>query len=160
MPAPKGNQYAIGNNGGRPPTYDVAEQTKALDEWSKTDDATALCQFCNQQDIYSDLVYDWRDRDEEFARTLKKAKSRIAERLRRRLDAGIANYGLVMAELGFHDKFYHDYQEGLKDKAAERAKGVEGAKKSIYSITVAHDLASGSIISSSPISDEHNKGTE
>ena len=147
---------------GRPPIYDLEQQAKDLDEWSKTDNATALVQFCNKQDITPDYIYEWRDKNSSFSTALKKAKSRIAERIRSKLHEKERpyNYGLFMSEIGFHDKFHHDYQESLKDAEAARKKAIEGAKQSTYYITVPHDLAAGSNISAQAIPEERDKGAK
>jgi hypothetical protein len=148
--------------GGRPPIYNMIEQAKAIEEWSKTDNATALVQFCNLQDIEPSYIYDWRDKSPEFSSALKKAKSRIAERIRKQLhDKQFPyNYGLFMAEIGFHDPFHHDYTEGIKDADAKRKKDIEGAKQSTYNIVVPNDLSVGTNISASPISNPTDKGSE
>ncbi len=145
--------------GGRPPIYDLKQQALDLEEWSKSDDATALVQFCNKQDICPEYIYDWRDKSPEFSQALKKAKSRIAERIRSKLHDKKKpyNYGLFMSEIGFHDKFHHDYQESLKDADAARKKSIEGAKQSTYNIMVPNDLAAGSNISAKAIPEERNK---
>lgn len=149
----------MSNPVGAPPLYNLKEQAKALDDWSKKENATALVQFCNQQDIYPDYIYEWRDKCPEFATALKKAKSRIAERLRRQLhDKEFPyNYGLFMSEIGFHDKFHHDYVESIKDADAVRKKSIEGAKQSTYNIMVPHDLAAGSNISAKALPEERNQ---
>lgn len=162
-PAPKGNQYAKGHGKGRPPTYDAEEQAQALLEWSKTDNATALVQFCNKQDINPDLIYDLRDRSPVFAEALKKAKSRIAERLRLKLHDKHKpyNYGLFMAEIGFHDKFHHDYVEGLKDKEAERKSKVAANSGIPFILRVDKDgIGAGIDISTETVSDSDNQSAE
>lgn len=114
--APLGNQFAAGSS------YDIEAETKALDEWSKRKDATALCQFCVERDTYAQRIYEWRDSNPKFAETLKIAKMRIASRMRSQLHdkKNPYNYGLFMRDIAFHDAFTHDFEEGLKDKDAER----------------------------------------
>ncbi len=148
--------------GGRPPEYDLVEQANALEKWSKTDNATALVQFCNLQDIEPSYVYIWRDKSPEFCSALKKAKSRISERLRNKLHDKQKpyNYGLFMAEIGFHDQFHHEYTESIKDSEAKRRKDIEGAKQSTYNIMVPHDLSVGANISASPLSNSSDKSSE
>ncbi len=152
----------MANPVGRPPTYNLHEQALAIEEWSKTDNATALVQFCNKQDIEPSYIYLWRDSNDEFCASLKKAKSRIAERIRERLGAKEKpyNYGLFMAEIGFHDPFYHDYTEGLKDADAKRKKDIEGAKQSTYYITASNDLTTGADLSASPVSNTPDKSSK
>lgn len=147
---------------GRLPTYDVIEQANALRDWSMQDDATALCQFCAKQDIWADIIYDWRDRNETFALELKKAKMRIAQRLRQKLHNKEFpyNYGLFMSEIGYHDQFHHDYTESLKNAEAKRRKDIEGAKQSTYNIMVPRDLSIGANVSASPISNTPDKSSQ
>ncbi len=149
-------------SGGRPPIYDLDKEAEELEKWSKTDNATALCQFCNLRDIYPDYIYEWRDKSPQFSTSLKKAKSRIAERLRKKLHDKLEpyNYGLFMSEIGFHDQFHHDYHESLKDKETARKKSIENSKQTTYNIMVPHDLAIGSHISAEAISKTDNKGSE
>jgi len=122
MAAEKGNQYACGTK------FDIEAETVALDLWSKRDDATALVQFCCERDIYAQRIYEWRDYCPKFAETLKKAKTRIATRIRAQMQNNTTNYGVFMREIGFHDQFLHDYEEGIKDKDAKRAKSIEEVK--------------------------------
>lgn len=111
-----GNQNACGSS------YDIKAETKALDEWSKRDDATALVQFCVERDIYAQRIYEWRDEDKSFAEVLKKTKMRLAARLRDKLNdkEHPYNYGLFQREIGSHDAFLHDHEEEVKDKDATR----------------------------------------
>ncbi len=148
---------------GRPPIYNMIEQAQAIEDWSKTDNATALVQFCNKQDIEPSYIYDWRDKSPEFSSALKKAKSRIAERIREQLHNKQFpyNYGLFMAEIGFHDPFHHDYTEGLKDSQAKRTKDIEGNKPTQIIIKVEHDgLGAGLGVSAEAVSTSPNKGPE
>ena len=112
----QGNKLACGS------VYDLEAETKALDEWSKKDKATALCQFCVERDIHAQRLYEWRDASPAFAETLNKAKLRIATRLREKLHDKKKpyNYGLFQREIGFHDKFLNDYEEEVKDKDEKR----------------------------------------
>jgi hypothetical protein len=94
MAAPKGNKYALGNNGGRPPKYsDPAELEKKIEEyfesiqpkWNdesgqlETSDfpsitgLTLFLGFCDKSSLY-----DYRDHDKkEFSHLIKKAITRI-----------------------------------------------------------------------------------
>lgn len=147
---------------GRPPEYDLTKQAKDLEVWSKKEDSTALCQFCVEQDIWADYIYEWDARSEEFSKALKKARMRIAARLRKKLHDKTFpyNYGLFMSELGSHDKFHHDYVESIKDNDAKRRREIEGSKQSTYYITVPHELAIGSNIPTASVPDINNKGSK
>lgn len=116
MPAPFGNKNASGKS------YDMEKEAKFLDEWSKKPDALALVEYCVERDIYAQRVYEWRDESSLYAETLKKAKMRIASRLRKKLHDkdNPYNYGLFMRDIAFHDAFTHDFEEEVKDKDAGR----------------------------------------
>lgn len=122
-------KFSMSYRFGRPIEVDYSEMANLLVEWSKKDNATALVQFCNLHQTYPQKIYEWRDASEDFSEALKIAKSNLAERLRERLEKKDANYGLFMSEIGFHDQFYHDYQESLKDAEAIRRKSIEGSKQ-------------------------------
>jgi hypothetical protein len=123
MPAPKGNKNAVGNSG-RPPERDVQEWVKALDDWSQKEEATALCQFCVEQNTYADKVYELRNRYVEFSDALKKAKIRLAQRLRAKLHdkENPYNYGLFMRDIPCHDQFVRDHEREEKEEELERKK--------------------------------------
>jgi len=124
-PFAKGNQLAAGSS------YDLQVEAKALDDWSKRDDATAMVGFCVSRDIYPQRVYEWVDQCPRFAEAFKMAKVRIAHRIRERVNNNDKdkphNYGIFMREIGFHDKFLHDYEEDVKDKDAKRSKDIAQA---------------------------------
>src|SRR5580693_1308245 len=118
----KGNQLALG------PLYNIEDEARALDEWSKRDDALALCEFAVERDIYAQRMYEWRDKYPLYKETLHKAQLRIATRQRKMLHANTYNYGLFMREIGFHDKFLNAFEDDEKNKDAKRAKSIEEVK--------------------------------
>lgn len=113
---------SIGNKNAAGSIYNMEEEIKALDEWSQKDDATALVQYCVERDIYAQRVYEWRDQNKSYAEMLKKAKMRIAARLRSKLHdkENPYNYGLFQRDIAFHDAFTHDHEEAIKDREAVR----------------------------------------
>lgn len=124
-----------GPGSGRHSMEDFELRCKQIEEWSKQDNATALCQFCNSLDTYPDKIYEWRDSSEIFAKSLKRAQSRIAERLRNKLHDKTFpyNYGLFMSEIGFHDKFHYNYTESIKDNDNQRRMQLEEHKAKVAS---------------------------
>jgi hypothetical protein len=114
-------------NIGRPRTIDYLDMAKKLDAWSKLETSTAFCQFADHVDTYQEAIYEWKDKDETFAYTLKKAQTRLAIRLRKLVSADVKpyNYGLFMREISFHDKSIHNYEQSLKEADHERAKDLE-----------------------------------
>lgn len=130
--APLGNQNAAGSR------YDLNQMAIDLDNWSKRPDAFALCEFCVEQDIYAQRIYDWRDESILFAEVLKKVKMRLAARLRKSLHDkdNPYNYGLFMREIASHDKFLHDFEREEKAYDASLKKNQEEEKE--LTINVKH----------------------
>lgn len=122
MAAPKGNQFAAGNSGGRPKTRDPIAMAKALDEWSQREDALALVGFCAENSISAQSVSELRDLSEEFLEVLKVARARIANRLHTGAYNGKFNTAYILRMIGQYDKFIHDYDKTLRDEEHERKK--------------------------------------
>ena len=71
MPAPKGNTYALGNNGGRPPIYETPQELEEkineyFDSLGENDKPTitGLCLYCGF--ACRDSFYDYQ-KNEEFS---------------------------------------------------------------------------------------------
>lgn len=107
MGAPKGNQYAVGNNGGQPPAFDSNEELqKQIDAYfdKETGDAWVVD---GDKKIYSPAVSGLAyhlgittetlrtyGNDDEFSATVKRAKQKIEMALERRL-GGTACAGTI-----------------------------------------------------------------
>lgn len=103
MAAPKGNQYAKGNKGGRPKIWTddaIYDMSQRLREFIQKDVGIYLNSFCVQEKINPDLLSQWANSNEEFAGSLKEAKQwqeekLIRKSLSREWDGSFARY--VMA---------------------------------------------------------------
>ena len=82
MAAPEGNQYALGNDGGRPPKYDPAftEQARKLCSLGATD--MELADFFG---VARQTIYAWRNEHEEFSDAVCAGKERADSRVERSL---------------------------------------------------------------------------
>ena len=89
--------------GGRPCIYDKIAEAKALDEWSKRDDALTLLSFCNQRNFSDDYLAVWEKECPEFSRALKQAKNRIGERRELKANKGEFNYGIYNRAAHIYD---------------------------------------------------------
>lgn len=116
--------FVAGNQFGAGTAYDIEEEARALDEWSKRDDALAFVGFCVERDIYAQRIYDWVAASEQFKAIYNKAKVRIANRMRLKLHDkdNPYNYGLFMREVHHHDKFLNDAEDRGKDDDVRRTK--------------------------------------
>jgi hypothetical protein len=97
MPAPKGNQYAKGNKGGRPSKYkpDFAEIAEKL---------CAKCGFTDEQlaqwfEIGVRTLHEWKLKHPEFAEALKVGKAETDDLVERGTVAGISGYYVVVDEM-------------------------------------------------------------
>lgn len=82
MPAPEGNTYAEGNDGGRPPKYQAAfaEQARKLCALGATD--MELADFFG---VARQTIYAWRNEHEEFSDAVCAGKERADTRVERSL---------------------------------------------------------------------------
>jgi hypothetical protein len=128
----EGNQAAAGSS------YDLDEEARQLDAWSKLDDSLTLAQFCVFRDTYPQRVYEWIEKSGPFAEAFNKAKIRIATRQHQRLHDKDKpyNYGLYMRMHGFYDSFANSYENAEKDKDAKRALAVQEAKDESLSLSM------------------------
>jgi hypothetical protein len=97
MPAPKGNQYAKGNRGGRPTKYkpEYAEIARKL---------CAQCGFIDLQlaqwfKVNVDTIYQWKLKHPEFADALKVGKAETDDLIERATVAHIAGYYVTVDEM-------------------------------------------------------------
>lgn len=106
MAAPKGNKYALGNNGGRPPKYkdakELEEQIEAYfisiydeenEEWSRRPMITDLALFLGFADKMS--LYEYAKK-EEFTYSIKRALSIVESEYENMLESK-ASTGAIFA---------------------------------------------------------------
>ena len=70
-PAPKGNQYALGNKGGRPTKYNEEICCKLIDMFRN---GMSVEEACYDLDIGHDTFYRWIKEEPEFSETIKKGQ--------------------------------------------------------------------------------------
>jgi hypothetical protein len=87
---PKGNQYALGNAGGRPQEYDRVKIAHDLIEWAKKPDSLNLNKFCAYNDpiISPHAMLRWCREDPEFRTAYDKAKTFLGFRREEMLNSG------------------------------------------------------------------------
>src|SRR5215813_13325974 len=97
MTAPKSNQYAKGNRGGRPSKYkpEYCQIAQKL---------CAMCAFTDAQlakwfEVNVDTIYQWRLKHPEFAEALKVGKAETDDIVERATVAHIAGYYVTVDEM-------------------------------------------------------------
>lgn len=137
MGAPEGNQYAIGNDGGRPLAYEsVDELEKAIEEYFDKEEGDAWIDMGDTKvfmptvsglafhlGIATETLRRYEHKD-EFCVTVKKAKQRIEISLEQRL-AGQAVTGTIF---NLKNNF------GWKDKSEQELTGANGGPMQIQEV--------------------------
>ena len=97
MPAPRGNQYAKANKGGRPSKYkpEYADIARKL---------CAQCGFIDLQlakwfEVNVDTIYQWKLKHPEFAEALKVGKAETDDLVERSVVAHISGYYVTEDEM-------------------------------------------------------------
>lgn len=137
MAAPKGNQYAKGNNGGRPFTYDRHKMAIDLIEWAKQDDSLNLCKFCCSYDPPIDPHYliKTAKEDDELGNAYRTAKSFLGARREEMLNINKLNARAYEANKHVYDMFikddYRDNQKFESDLKKQVADDVSAEYKTL-----------------------------
>lgn len=98
-----GNKNAIGNQGGRPRTWDRKFIALEMIAWSKLDTATNLNGFCGIHEIWPQKLYEWADDDIEFWEALTITKSNLAQRREDMLNQGLLHKAAYDNNAGAYD---------------------------------------------------------
>lgn len=148
MPAPIGNQNAIGNNGGRPEEFDKVAVAAALIEWAKRDDSINLNKFCAYHDpiINPRSMLRWAHEDVEFCRAYEKAKSFLGFRREEKLSSGELHSKAYDLNATVYDQFHRAEKIALDDMESDRkvkqiAAGTEEDRQRVEAMTKQIDKA-------------------
>ena len=120
MGGPKGNKHALGNNGGRPRKYDLAEEAKALVEWANKKDSLVLRLFAaiRGYDCQSRLN-DYCNESEEFRQSYNQAKIIIGARREELLMKGRGNPAPFNRYAALYDVDLKKHEKELKEDDAK-----------------------------------------
>lgn len=148
MAAPKGNQYALGNNGGR---QGLDREKIAIEfiEWAKDNpEALTVPSFCAPRGFSSDTMQTWAKESEEFRRAFNTGKELIGlNRLKATLvnkqndeDKSKLDKSIYMQTIGNYDLDIRAYQR--EEKQFEASLKNDDSKQ-ISSINFKVNYASG-----------------
>lgn len=106
MPAPKGNQYALGNEGGRPRIYDdekVKEIIEKLEKYIEENEIPILVEFCVQNRIERDAFYEYEELSTVRNRCLWKKEAAIERKgLNNEINVNMGKFSL--SQMGWYEK--------------------------------------------------------
>ncbi len=143
MAPPKGNKYAVGGNGGRPPKYDLQKEALDLLHFSQRDDCLALEDFTYTKEYLAQDLCDFARRSDVFALALKKAKETIGRRREKMVSTGKMNYGVWYRSARLYSKMINWDEEEVKDLEMQRKMKLidyEIKKRSEVSSSVSEDF--------------------
>lgn len=148
MAAPKGNQYAVGANNGRPQEYDRLAVAEALIDWAKKDDSININKFCAYHDpiIPSRTFLNWVQEDEVFRRAYDKAKLFLGFRREEKLNKGELHVKAYDFNATVYDQFHRAEKIALDDMESDRkvkqiAAGTEEDRQRVEAMTKQIDKA-------------------
>lgn len=121
---PLGNQYALGNNGGRPVEYDKSAIAKKMVDWAKQEDSININKFCAYNDLPSRTFLEWVSADTEFSRAYDLVKTHLAFRREERLNSGELHVKAYDLNATVYDQFTRAEKISMDDMDAERKKKV------------------------------------
>lgn len=124
MPAPLGNKFAQGHGCGRPLKYDLVQEAKDLEEWSKLPTSMSLYEFTDSKPYPSGHLSDFCKHNEIFKEAFIKAKERLAIHREQSCNAGKMNSGVWQRTVRVYDTLLRQEEEDTKDADMERRKKI------------------------------------
>lgn len=124
MAAPKGNQYALGQGGGRPREYDRVQIGKELLEWARQLDSLNLNKFCctREPPLNPNKVIQWSIEDEEFRNAYEEAKAFLAARREEMLNGNLLHTRAYERNATVYDRFMRTEERNQKEFEANLKK--------------------------------------
>lgn len=137
---------------GRPRKYDLVEEAKKLDDWSKKENSFSLYEFTDDKDYLAQELSRFADECYEFSLALKKAKERISLRREKAVNKNEFNYGIWNRNARVYDNLLKNSEDKDKDEDVKRKQLIEQTKPQQILINVKSDgLAAGLNISAEAI---------
>ncbi len=111
MPAPKGNQYSVGNRGGAPEKYSQAwlkKEAEALEEWMKKPESIYFKSFALERGYHPNRLAEFAEKSEALAEVYALSKDWQECRLVNygcfnKINSGICKF-ILANHHGFSDK--------------------------------------------------------
>lgn len=117
MAAPKGNKYAVGNQGGRPRERDLVEEAKLFKEWADTDDALVLREFaCIRDYSCQEDMHKYAAMSDEFRQAFNYARMKIGARREKMLAQGKGHPAPFMRYAALYDKELKTHEIDMKNQ--------------------------------------------
>lgn len=129
MGAPKGNQNAIGNKGGRPHTISdeqISIEAEELIKWAKLPDSIVLGVHYASRGYGYDDAWEWEHERKhlEFRKAKNYAKAAVGGRREAGGLTGAYDAGLVKSTMGNYDREHREFLKEQKNSSIESAQHV------------------------------------
>lgn len=134
MAAPKGNQYALGNEGGRPRIHDREDIARQLIEWARDENSMNLNKFCctREPPLDPNQILTWSHEDKEFRRAYDIAKGFLAARREERLNNELLHVKAYDLNATVYDQFIKKDKLDMITASARAAKDAQEDTDSKY----------------------------
>lgn len=120
MVAPKGNKFALGNEGGRPRKFDLEQEAKALREWADQEDSLVLRLFAAIRGYSSQSkLNEYCDTSQEFKQAYNYAKMVIGARREKWLIKGKGHPAPFQRYAALYDSDLKQHEKELKENAQD-----------------------------------------
>jgi hypothetical protein len=117
MAPPKGNKYAVGNEGGRPRRFDLKEEAKALIEWANKKDSLVLRLFAAIRGYSAqNKLQEYCEMSDEFRDAYNQAKMIIGARREQLLLSGKGHYAPFQRYAALYDPELKQHEKELKQQ--------------------------------------------
>jgi len=110
---------------GRPREYDYEKEADDLEAWSLSPDAIHLYGFTDAKPYLAQDLCDFAEKSQKFSLALRKAKERIARHREDKLAKGELHQAAYNRNASLHDRMLYHHEEHLKDRQAERDRGIK-----------------------------------
>lgn len=128
----------------KPRTYDRDKEFKALEEWSRRDDIFTLLQFTTERGYPQENLSVWAHEKEQYSKTLRLAKERIALKREKLLHEGKVNQSAWNRYASLYDSSLKKHERAEKQFDHElKKKEIETQSKSLNELK--DDLANGNL---------------
>ncbi len=121
---------------GRPREYFPEVIAEELLEWADKDDSISLVAFAAEKGYTSETIWRMANESVVFSDAYQITKMKLAARREILASCDQLNYGSFMRTLAFYDPFLNSFEEKVKDKDAERRKGIaESEQMNLVALT-------------------------
>ena len=120
MAAPKGNKHALGNEGGRPPRFDLDKEAEAFIEWADQEDSLVLRLFAAIRGYFDQSkLHQYSEQSVKFRQAFNYARLKIGARREQLLLTGKGHPAPFQRYAALYDSDLKEHEKELKKSENE-----------------------------------------